>query len=126
VQPTGSGIQAAINVAMSKVGPPNYYLWGGTGPTGFDCSGLVWYSFSAAGIWVPRTATDQYNSAPVHVPLSEARPGDLVVFGTAGSFYHVGIYLGNGQIVNALNPTDGITVTPLAWMSGVWPTVARY
>ena len=113
-------------MAMSKVGPPNYYLWGGTGPTGFDCSGLVWYSFNAAGIWVPRTATDQYNSTPVHVPLSQARPGDLVVFGSAGNFYHVGIYLGSGKIVNALNPSDGITVTPLAWMSDVWPTVARY
>ncbi|MDQ4501247.1 C40 family peptidase [Sinomonas sp. ASV322] len=124
--PSGSGIQGAINTAMSKVGPPNYYQWGGTGPSGFDCSGLVWYSFSAAGIWVPRTATAQYTQAPVHVPLSQAQPGDLVVFGNAGYFYHVGIYIGGGKIVNALNPSDGIAVTPIAWMSDVWPTVARY
>jgi cell wall-associated NlpC family hydrolase len=75
---------------------------------------------------VPRTATDQFNAAPVKVPLSQARPGDLVVFGGPGSFYHIGIYIGGGKIVNALNPTDGITVTPLAWMQDVWPTVARY
>lgn len=124
----GGSNQTAISVALSKVGSPYFYKYGASGPLGFDCSGLVQNAFAAAGKYLPRTAAQQYAQAPVHVPLSQAQPGDLLVWGSAPDFYHVAIYLGGGRVVQALNPEDGITVTDLAWMAGMQlhPTVARY
>ena len=89
------------------------------GAYGFDCSGLVQNAFAAAGKYLPRTASQQFAQAPVHVPLSQARPGDLFVWGSAPGFYHVAIYLGGGRVVQALNPDAGITVTDVAAMSGM-------
>jgi cell wall-associated NlpC family hydrolase len=124
----GGSNETAVSVAMSKVGAPYHYEWGGTGPYGFDCSGLVQTSFAAAGKYLPRTAAQQYASAPVHVPISQAQRGDLLVWGSAPNFYHVAIYLGNGQVVQALNPDQGIGVTQLSWMVGMqlYPYAARY
>ena len=76
-------------------------------------------AFAAAGKYLPRTASQQFAQAPVHVPLSQAQPGDLLVWGSAPGFYHVAIYLGGGRVVQALNPDAGITVTDLASMSGM-------
>ncbi|WP_200830632.1 C40 family peptidase [Arthrobacter sp. SLBN-83] len=126
---TGSGTyEAAISVALGKVGAPYYYQWGGTGVYGFDCSGLVQNAFAAAGQYLPRTASQQYAAAPVHVPISQARRGDLLVWGSAPNFYHVAIYLGNGQVVQALNPQEGITVSSISSMVGMelYPYAARY
>jgi cell wall-associated NlpC family hydrolase len=113
---------------MGKVGAPYFYQWGGTGQYGFDCSGLVQTAFAAAGKYLARTAAQQYASAPVHVPLSQAQRGDLLVWGSAPNFYHVAIYLGNGQVVQALNPDEGIAVTQLSRMAGMqlYPYAARY
>ncbi len=124
----GGSNETAVSVAMSKVGAPYHYEWGGTGPYGFDCSGLVQTAFAAAGKYLPRTAAQQYASAPVHVPISQAQRGDLLVWGSAPNFYHVAIYLGNGQVVQALNPDQGIGVTQLSWMAGMqlYPYAARY
>lgn len=124
----GGSNQTAISVALGKVGSPYFYNYGGSGPLGFDCSGLVQNAFAAAGKYLPRTAAQQYAQAPVHVPLSQAQPGDLLVWGSAPDFYHVAIYLGGGRVVQALSPDDGITVTDLTWMAGMQlhPTVARY
>lgn len=126
---TGSGTyEAAITVALGKVGAPYFYQRGGTGPYGFDCSGLVQNAFAAAGKYLPRTASQQYAAAPVHVPISQARRGDLLVWGSAPNFYHVAIYLGNGQVVQALNPQEGITVSTISSMVGMdlYPYAARY
>jgi peptidoglycan DL-endopeptidase CwlO len=124
----GGSNQTAISVALGKVGSPYFYDYGGSGPRGFDCSGLVQNAFAAAGKYLPRTAAEQFAQAPVHVPLSQAQPGDLLVWGSSPGFYHVAIYLGGGRVVQALNPDDGITVTDLAWMAGMqlYPYVARY
>ena len=124
----GGSNQTAISVALGKVGSPYFYNYGGSGPLGFDCSGLVQNAFAAAGKYLPRTAAQQYAQAPVHVPLSQAQPGDLLVWGSAPDFYHVAIFLGGGRVVQALSPEDGITVTDLTWMAGMQlhPTVARY
>lgn len=124
----GGSNQTAISVALGKVGSPYFYKYGGSGPLGFDCSGLVQNAFAAAGKYLPRTAAQQYAQAPAHVPLSQAQPGDLLVWGSAPDFYHVAIYLGGGRVVQALSPDDGITVTDLTWMAGMQlhPTVARY
>lgn len=124
----GGSNKTAISVALSKVGAPYFYQYGGTGARGFDCSGLVQNAFNAAGKNLPRTAAQQFAQAPVHVPISQARPGDLLVWGSAPGFYHVAIYLGGGRVVQALSPDDGITVTDLAYMSGMrlHPYAARY
>ncbi len=118
----------AINVAISKTGAPFSYEWGGTGPYGFDCSGLVQTAFSAAGKALPRTAGQQYAAAPTHVPISQVQPGDLVFWGGSPNFSHVAIYIGNGQVVHALNPSQGILVNQLSAMSamGLHPVAARY
>jgi cell wall-associated NlpC family hydrolase len=115
-------------VAMGKVGSPYFYQYGGTGAYGFDCSGLVQNAFAAIGKQLPRTAAEQFAQAPVHVPLSQAQPGDLLVWGSAPGFYHVAIYLGGGRVVQALNPSAGITVTDLSMMAGMqlYPVAARY
>ncbi|APX01646.1 C40 family peptidase [Arthrobacter sp. QXT-31] len=125
--PSGSN-QAAISVAMAKVGSPYFYQYGGNGAYGFDCSGLVQNAFAAIGKQLPRTAAEQFAQAPVHVPLSQAQPGDLLVWGSAPGFYHVAIYLGGGKVVQALNPSAGITVTELSMMAGMQlhPVAARY
>ena len=124
----GGSNQTAISVALGKVGSPYFYQYGGTGSHGFDCSGLVQNAFAAAGRYLPRTASQQFAQAPVHVPLAQARAGDLLVWGSAPGFYHVAIYLGGGRVVQALNEDAGITVTDLASMAGMqlYPVAARY
>lgn len=124
----GGTNQTAISVALGRVGKPYFYEFGGTGAYGFDCSGLVQNAFAAAGKYLPRTAAEQFAQAPVHVPLSQAQPGDLLVWGSAPGFYHVAIYLGDGRVVQALNPSAGITVTDLSMMAGMQlhPVAARY
>lgn len=99
--------QVAIDAALSQVGVP--YQWGGDGPAagdqGFDCSGLTVFAYGAAGISLPRTAHTQYVAGP-HVPADAAlQPGDLVFYGTPSAVHHVGVYLGDGRMVNA--PTYG-------------------
>lgn len=125
--PSGFNTQVMVNFAMSKLGSP--YVWGGTGP-GYDCSGLVYKAFAAAGKNVARTGTPQFWNAPVRVPISQMQYGDLLVWNNdgAGNFSHVGIYIGNGQVLHALNPSTGVTITPLAWMSTMrlYPFAARY
>ena len=99
--PGGSHVRAA-SVAKTMIGTP--YKWGGSTPGGFDCSGLVQYSYNKAGLSVPRTSRDQY-SASRHISLRQARTGDLVFFRFDGRISHVGIYLGDGRFVHA--PSSG-------------------
>jgi peptidoglycan DL-endopeptidase CwlO len=100
----GSGaVQAAIDAAMAQRGKP--YVWAAAGPGSFDCSGLVQYAFKAAGISLPHSSRSQ-SAMGTQVARAEARPGDLVAFYSPVS--HIGIYLGNGQMVHA--PTSGDVV----------------
>ncbi|MCU1630840.1 MAG: hypothetical protein JWP64_5789 [Pseudonocardia sp.] len=97
----------AIAAAMAQIGLP--YVWGGDGPTegdaGFDCSGLTHFAYDVAGIDLPRTAHTQYYEGP-HVPATAGlQPGDLVYYGVPAKVHHVGMYIGNGKMVNA--PTFG-------------------
>lgn len=95
----------AASIAQSQIGVP--YLYGGSTPQGFDCSGLVYYSYSGAGKVVPRTTSALWRAAATVAEGSE-RPGDLVFFDTEGKPGHVGIYLGDGFFVHA--PSSGKNV----------------
>lgn len=89
----------ALKVARAQLG--DGYQWGAEGPHKFDCSGLVWYSYTRVNQSVPRTAQAQYNKAN-HISVQSRTLGDLVFIGnSSGSIYHVGIYAGHGKILNA-------------------------
>jgi len=96
----------AARIAVEQVGVP--YRYGGTGPTGFDCSGLVQYSYRKAGKSLPRTTGQLWNHT-VTVPRKDLRAGDLLFFSIDGTMQHVGLYLGDGHFVHA--PSSGRTVT---------------
>ncbi|MCM3089345.1 LysM peptidoglycan-binding domain-containing protein [Bhargavaea ginsengi] len=97
-----------ISVAKSVVGTP--YVWGGTTPSGFDCSGFIWYAFKTAGYDVARTNTDGYFSRSYYVDAPV--PGDLVFFNNTykKGISHMGIYLGNGQFIHA-SSSQGVVVS---------------
>ncbi len=102
-----------INIARRYIGVP--YRWGGTTPSGFDCSGFVLYVFNQAGRRVPRVAQAQWN-ASTRISRAQARPGDLVFFqNTTGrsGITHVGIYMGGNQFIHA-SSSRGITITSLS------------
>jgi murein DD-endopeptidase len=102
--------QQVARVAKSMLGVP--YLWGGAKPDGFDCSGLVQYSYNSAGLQVPRTSAAQF-SASRRVDLSDARAGDLVFFSFKRKVSHVGIYLGGGRFVHAPSKGKRVEVASL-------------
>jgi cell wall-associated NlpC family hydrolase len=93
---------------MAQVGKA--YVYGAAGPSAFDCSGLTMMAWAQAGVSLPHSSSAQYSSGP-HVAASDLRPGDLVFYYSPIS--HVGMYIGNGMIVNALNPGAGIRVSSL-------------
>lgn len=99
----GSGVLA---IAGRYVGVR--YVYGGTTPRGFDCSGYVQYVFRQVGVKLPRTA-DQQMRAGRRIPRSQARPGDLVAFVSGGSAYHIGIYAGGNQMYDAPRPGKSIS-----------------
>ncbi|MCX4972011.1 NlpC/P60 family protein [Streptomyces sp. NBC_00554] len=99
---------AAVSYAYAKLGSP--YVWGATGPDAFDCSGLSQAAYRAAGIALPRTTYAQINAGR-RVSRSELAPGDLVFFYSGIS--HVGIYVGNGQMIHAPNPSAPVRLAPI-------------
>lgn len=106
-QPASTG-QAIVDYACQFIGNP--YVWGGTSLTdGADCSGFVQSVFAHFGISLPRTTYDQIY-AGVEVSYDQAMPGDLICYDG-----HIGIYIGNGQIVNAQNPEQGIGISPATY-----------
>jgi cell wall-associated NlpC family hydrolase len=102
VQAPTEAVATAIAYAEQQIGQP--YLWGGTGPDAFDCSGLVMMAYRAAGIDIARTSEQQW-ATEQHVPASQVQPGDLVFFagadGTPTSPGHVGLVIGHGQMIEA-------------------------
>ena len=97
-----AAVATAINFAQGQLGKP--YLWGGTGPDAFDCSGLVMMAYRTAGINIPRTSEEQWAQLP-HVPTANIEPGDLVFFagadGTPTSPGHVGLVIGRNKMIEA-------------------------
>lgn len=117
VAPSGRAA-AAVAAAGSAVGKP--YVWGANGPSGFDCSGLMQWSYGQAGVSLPRTSQAQ-RYAGQQVPLSQAQPGDLVTYRSDAS--HVGMYAGNGQVIHAPYPGAPVRYDPVGMMPGA--TVTR-
>ena len=103
----------AAAVAMGQQGKP--YRWGAAGPNSFDCSGLVYSSFRAVGVNLPRTSRAQ-STAGVRVSLSNLRPGDLLFFYSPVG--HVGIYLGYGVMVHASTYGKPVSIVPVSSVRG--------
>lgn len=105
-----------VNLALQYANQGIPYVWGGTTPSGFDCSGLVQYVFAQNGISLNRTTVGQeQNVATTDVSsvsdvVNNARPGDLLFWGQHGASYHVAIYIGNGQFVAAPQPGQNVDV----------------
>ncbi|MFB7516908.1 NlpC/P60 family protein [Streptomyces sp. NPDC056144] len=99
---------AAISFARAQLGKP--YVWGATGPSAYDCSGLTQASWRAAGVSLPRTTYTQINAGR-RVSRSELAPGDLVFFYSGIS--HVGLYIGGGQMIHAPRPGSPIRIAPI-------------
>ncbi|WP_051733226.1 C40 family peptidase [Kitasatospora phosalacinea] len=111
----GGGASAAgrraIDFALAQRGKP--YLWGGTGPDAFDCSGLTSQAWQAAGVPIPRTSQQQWAGLR-HVALRDLRPGDLVVY--HGDASHVALYLGGGTVVHAPHTGTVVKLAPVAML----------
>jgi cell wall-associated NlpC family hydrolase len=108
----GVGHPEAASIALGYLGVP--YVWGGASPSGFDCSGLVMYVYAQLGISLPHYTVAQWN-ATVPISSSEMQPGDLVFFNGLG---HVGIYIGNGQFVNAPHTGSVVRIDSLSRFGG--------
>lgn len=103
---TGSG-NNVVSYAESFIGVP--YVYGGTTPSGFDCSGFVQYVYNHFGKSLPRTTTQQENCG-TQIPVSQAQPGDLYFWGNKGSAYHVAICVGNGKYIAAPEPGQSVSI----------------
>jgi cell wall-associated NlpC family hydrolase len=110
---TAAELTTALRAAESRQGLP--YVWGAAGPSSFDCSGLVQWSFAQAGVRMPRVAADQARTGPA-VPVSQLQPGDLLFYHTdptaPGYISHVAIYLGNGWMIQAPQPGMNVQIVP--------------
>ena len=107
--PAASGrAGAAVQYALAQVG--DAYVYGAAGPSAFDCSGLMMAAWAQAGVSLPHSSSAQMSSGSP-VSQSQLQPGDLVFYYSPVS--HVGMYIGNGQIVHAANPSSGVTTAPV-------------
>ena len=107
--PLSAGAAGAVQAAEREVGVP--YVWGGTTPAGFDCSGLVMWAYAQVGISLPHYSGAQYAST-THISMADIQPGDLLFYGPGGSD-HVAMYVGGGSMIEA--PYTGASV----WITGV-------
>jgi cell wall-associated NlpC family hydrolase len=113
--PNGGGAEA-VAAAESQIGVP--YVWAGSSPgVGFDCSGLTMWAWAHAGVGLSHSAADQY-AETVHVPLSDLQPGDLLFYREGGTIGHVTMYVGPGEMVQAMETGTNIEITGI-WTSGL-------
>jgi peptidoglycan DL-endopeptidase CwlO len=120
--PTSTQAEKAVAFVYAQLGCP--YVYGGTGPChlGFDCSGLAQAAWAAAGVAIPRTSYEQWAGLP-HVSMSSIEPGDLLLFNGEG---HVGIYVGNGYLIDAPVPGMDVERVPLSgWYSSTLDGAVR-
>lgn len=113
--PAGSGrAAAAFAAAQSKIGSP--YVYGATGPSSFDCSGLTGWAYAQAGVQLPRTSESQTNAGTRIYSTSQLKVGDLVFF--FNDLHHVGLYAGNGQVLHAPRPGTVVRYESMNTMGG--------
>jgi cell wall-associated NlpC family hydrolase len=110
---TATGSAAAV-VAFAQAQVGKAYVSGATGPSAYDCSGLVQAAFKQVGISLPRVSQAQ-STAGTQVGLDNLQPGDILYWGGAGSAYHVGVYVGGGMFVGAQNSSTGVVERPLSY-----------
>ncbi|TFB75962.1 NlpC/P60 family protein [Cryobacterium glaciale] len=125
--PNASIVDTAIAFARNQLG--DRYVFGGSGPDAWDCSGLTKAAYAAAGVYIgTHSATNQYNTMAQQgklVSFAQVQVGDLVFWGSPGNYYHVAIYAGNGQVLEAPNPSARVRVHSI-WSSwAVAPYVGR-
>ena len=107
--PSSDQAAVAVRAAMAQIGKP--YVWAGSGPASYDCSGLTMSSWRQAGVVMAHSAADQYASFK-HVSVDQLQPGDLVFFGHP--IHHVGMYVGNGMMVHAPETGELVQVSPMS------------
>jgi cell wall-associated NlpC family hydrolase len=117
--PASGRVASVLSFLRAQLGKP--YVYGATGPTAYDCSGLTQAAFRTIGVDLPRTAAAQSTTGSA-VSLGALRPGDLLFWGGVGSAYHVAVYIGGGEYLNAANPSEGVLIER---MSDWPPTSAR-
>ncbi|MBA9055254.1 glycoside hydrolase [Streptomyces sp. TR1341] len=110
---TATGSAAAV-ISFVKAQLGKAYVSGATGPSAYDCSGLVQTAFKQVGVSLPRVSQDQ-STAGTQVSLSNLQPGDILYWGSAGSAYHVAVYVGDGMFIGAQNPSSGVSEHPLSY-----------
>ncbi|TGB14392.1 C40 family peptidase [Streptomyces sp. MZ04] len=109
--PASGSVGTVISFLKAQLG--DAYVMGASGPNAWDCSSLVQAAFKQAGVDLPRVSQDQSVSG-TPVALSNVQVGDILYWGGAGSAYHVGVYIGNGQYLDAANPSKGVVVQDLS------------
>ncbi|GGP61540.1 C40 family peptidase [Saccharothrix coeruleofusca] len=107
----------AIEFTKQQLGEP--YQWGGNGPDQWDCSGILVKAFASVGVKIPRVANDQYMSGGAHLPVREAKAGDLIFWATNPanpvSVHHVAMYLGNDEYIHAPQTGDVVKISKINW-----------
>lgn len=114
--PVPTDARAAIAVAFAKAQVGKPYIWAAAGPNAYDCSGLTMAAWGKAGVAMAHGSRDQYAAFP-KVSKSQLQPGDLVLF--YSDMHHIGIYVGNGMVIHAGNPTSGVQYIPMNEMPAV-------
>ncbi|MGR3937306.1 C40 family peptidase [Streptomyces sp. BRA346] len=103
---------AAAVISFLKAQLGKAYVLGSSGPSSYDCSGLTQAAFKQVGVDLPRVSQDQ-STVGTQVSLDNLQAGDLLYWGSSGSAYHVGVYIGDGKFIGAQNPSTGIVERPL-------------
>jgi cell wall-associated NlpC family hydrolase len=119
-----SRLPDAIAYAQAAMAQSNYYLWGGTVPPNYDCSGLVQAAFASVGIWLPRDAYQQ-EAFVTPIALADLQPGNLIFFGTPTKATHVGIYLGDDRYIHSSGKEQGRNGIGIDRVSGVGDPVSQ-
>ncbi|MFG1808687.1 C40 family peptidase [Streptomyces sp. NPDC049040] len=115
--PSGTKVDKLIAFLKAQIGKP--YVYGATGPDSYDCSGLTQVAYATVGINLPRTSQEQ-STAGTPVSLGSLQAGDLVFWGGEGSAYHVGVYIGGGQYLDAANPSSPVGIKPMTYSEPDW------